>query len=212
MNIKQKFLLIYPILIVGTMILLFPQLTEKIGEIRGFVISNVIYWILCGIPCYVVFRGNRKLKEMLTLNISKHKVFTFLTILPAMVTGYVSFIPVLGKASPIQFLLAAVLAVINGTVEEIYWRGTYAGEFKRFNYAFLYPTIMFTVWHTALTLTKGIEFKGGDYILLAGAALAGVLYGLTAYKTKTLGLVIFSHVLTNFFGFSGMLFDNRFIW
>ncbi len=211
MNIKQKFLLIYPIFIVATMLLLFPMLTEQLGKATGFVVSNLAYWLFCVIPAVVIFKGTRKLKEMYTLNFSKHKIYTFLAFLPAVVTAMVSFVPIIGKAGIVTVLTAVPIAIVNGTVEELFWRGTYNKAFGRFVFAFLYPTIMFTAWHVALTFSKGIEYKGGDFILLAGAAITGILYGLTCYKTKSLGIITLSHILTNFFGYCGMLYDNRLI-
>ena len=70
---------------------------------------------------------------------------------------------------------------------------------------------MFSGWHIALTLIRGMVYTGGNIALLAGASFMGVLWGFIAYKTKSVRYTTVAHIITNFFAFSGLIYENWFL-
>lgn len=76
--------------------------------------------------------------------------------------------------------------------------------------AYIVPTILFSCWHIALLFANGITYSGGAPALVGGASFMGFLWGFVMFKTKNIKIVITAHVLTNFFAFSQLLYDNWF--
>lgn len=54
-------------------------------------------------------------------------------------------------------------------------------------------------------------YQGGFLSLVGGAFFMGLLWGWVSYKTKSIKIVTIAHIITNFFSFTGMIFENWFI-
>ncbi len=78
-------------------------------------------------------------------------------------------------------------------------------------FAYIYPTIMFSCWHIALALAQGMVYTGGGLALIGGASFMGFLWGIVAFKTKSIKYTTIAHVLTNCFAFSGLIYENWFL-
>lgn len=110
-------------------------------------------------------------------------------------------------------IIAFFFALINGTLEEMFWRGVFNRVFyNKILLAYIYPTIFFGIWHIALYYAKGIEYQGGFASLVGGSFFMGILWGWIAYKTKSIKVIATAHVITNFFAFTGMIFENWFAY
>lgn len=94
---------------------------------------------------------------------------------------------------------------------KLFWRGIFNKVFNNICLAYIYPTIFFGIWHIALYFAKGIVYQGGFASLFGGAFFMGLLWGWVAYKTKSIKIVTVAHIITNFFAFTGMIFENWFI-
>lgn len=70
---------------------------------------------------------------------------------------------------------------------------------------------MFSSWHIALAFAKEIVHTGGSIALIAGSCFRGILWGFVAYKTKSFKYTTIAHVVTNFFAFSGLVYENWFL-
>lgn len=110
------------------------------------------------------------------------------------------------------FLTVLIYAILNGSIEELFWRGTfhniYGSDRVR---SYLLPTILFTCWHFSLLFANGMSYHGGALALVGGAGVMGLIWGLTMYKTRNIKLVIVAHVMSNFFAFSQLLYENLYI-
>lgn len=51
----------------------------------------------------------------------------------------------------------------------------------------------------------------GALALVSGACMIGTIWGIAIFKIKNIKVVISAHVLTNFFAFSQLLYQNWFI-
>ena len=106
-------------------------------------------------------------------------------------------------------LFTLIYAIINGSLEELFWRYTFNKNFKDSIYfTYLLPTIIFTCWHIALCFAKGVTYHGGALALVGGAGFMGLLWGYIMYKTKDIKIVMIAHILTNFFAFSHLIVEN----
>ncbi len=84
------------------------------------------------------------------------------------------------------------MALVNGTLEEVLWRGVYPALFPRSpGWGYLWPTLWFALWHAA----PGSVAEGPAWQLVAGAALFGAALGWVAWRTRSIRWTVLSHVL-----------------
>jgi membrane protease YdiL (CAAX protease family) len=106
------------------------------------------------------------------------------------------------------FLLAPIFGLINGTAEEVYWRGAYLKLAKKNAPVWLVGLICFTVWHLAFIIPGEMVFVGGPIALIAGAFGAGVFWMWVVWQTNRIGWTIVSHILFNTFVFIELFAQN----
>ena len=204
---KDKFLIFYPLFLVLAMIVLFPLLTGALGKTLGYVISYSGYLLLLLLGVIVV-RPSLFSKETACLHPVAYYLLAFI---PAVATFFAAFLSVVAWLDIVSISIILVYSICNGTLEELFWRGCYNKQFrKRPMLACIYPTVLFSCWHFALVLAKGMQYTGGISALVGGAAIMGIIWCIVAYKTQNIFLVILAHVFTNFFAFSQLVYQNWF--
>lgn len=218
MTRQQKFLLIIsPILVISTTF--WASFSAGFfDKTAGYISVNLIYWGIFCIPG-IIFITNGKKQELIAMYIPKTTmgknklgIYNLTAFLPVLPVCIVAFIPVIKTALALPIIIALVYAVFNGFIEELFWRGLFNKAFDdNIIFAFIYPTVMFSGWHIALILVKGMVYTGGNIALLAGASFMGVLWGFIAYKTKSVRYTTAAHIITNFFAFSGLIYENWFL-
>ena len=179
---------------------------------------NLIYWVIFCIPS-IIFIINGKKQDFVkmytsktTMSKGKLSIYNLIAFLPVLPVCIIAFIPVIKAGAIVSIIIAFFYAVLNGFIEELFWRGLFNKAFDdNIIFAFIYPVIMFAGWHIALTLVKGMTYTGGNISLLAGASFMGVLWGFVAYKTKSVRYTTVAHIITNFFAFSGLIYENWFL-
>ena len=205
----QKTLLVATPLIVLLLIYLFPALTHSLGKSRGLAISLAIYW---GVVCFgfgLSIIGPRNLKRLYTRPKTANTLNLALAILPVLLVFFAAFLPVVTTLTPRILLLATLFAIINGTAEELFWRGAFLRHFPHDpRYVIAYPLVLFSTWHIALTLIKGAQYQGGALTLIGGAAIMGLLWGILAWRTKSVYLSTLSHIGVNMMAFPAVLLAN----
>lgn len=204
-----------PILCI-TMLLFIPLLTNRIGKTAGFIIGFCIYWFVFCLPISMYCSdGLSKLREIYTLKsnittVSKN-IFYFLAFVPCIATFFAVFKEVAPIAGFQVLIISLVFALINGTFEEMFWRGIYNKIFNNNIFlAYIFPTLFFGIWHIALYMAHGILYQGGFASLVGGSIFMGLLWGWVAYKTKSIKVVTVAHIITNFFAFTGLIYQNWF--
>lgn len=216
---KNNILLIFAVFLVAIMVLFSFLIRTFTGKTFSYIFTSLVYWGVFCIPVSFYFFGGLKgiksaySKSSMTI---RKKVFWFvLAFTPCFGTMFAVFIPVMSIA-PIQvFMISFLYALINGTIEELFWRGIYTNAFPNNPLrGYVIPTFLFGLWHISLYFLKDMEYKGGFPALVGGATFMGILWGYTAYKTKSIRMVILAHIITNFFAFSGMIYENWFasVW
>lgn len=213
-NKKQIILIGSAPILCGAMICLVPLLTTTLGKTYGYILSFCIYWFVFCIPITVYTLGGfGKLKAIYSLKsdmVAKRKIaYYFLAFVPCIAVFFVVFIKLIPEISAGIILIALFFALINGTIEELLWRGVYNKVFgDRVLFAFIYPTIFFSVWHIGLYFARGIQYQGGFASLVGGAAFMGCLWGWIAFRTKSIKIVSIAHIVVNFFAFTALILEN----
>lgn len=106
--------------------------------------------------------------------------------------------------------LAACIAcaVINGTLEEVFWRGALLPAARPGLRVLGLALGLFVAWHLALLTARGITLTGGAAGLLLGAAAFGALATALRVRTGSAGAPALAHVLFNIGAFSELAARN----
>ncbi|MCX7711394.1 MAG: CPBP family intramembrane metalloprotease [Clostridia bacterium] len=214
---KQRVLICSAPVLCITMMVLMPLATALIGKTAGYILGFCLYWFAICIPVSFYCSGGWSgLKEIYSqksdIPIINRIAYYLLAGVSCLATLFVIFLKVAPNAGMQVLAIAFSFALINGTIEELYWRGTFNKVFeKNIGFAYFYPSVFFGIWHIALFFAKGVVYQGGFASLVGGAFFLGVLWGWVAFKTKSIRIVTAAHILTNFFGFTGLIYENWFI-
>ncbi|KPU44315.1 CAAX amino terminal protease self- immunity [Oxobacter pfennigii] len=218
LKVKQNRLLMLSIVLVIALSLLALLVGNIMSKAAAYIFISIVYWGVFCIPLSLYYLGGangiEKLHEKQPVSIpsGKKMLIHVLVFMPCIATLFVVFIPTISVA-PIQvFAISMLYAIMNGTIEELYWRGVFTNIFPDdILKSYILPTLMFGLWHIALYFIKGMEYHGGLIALVGGATFMGFLWGYAAYKTKSIRAVTAAHIITNFFAFSGMIYMNWFV-
>jgi uncharacterized protein len=151
---NQIALLIAPWLLVATTYLAYQLLERRFGKKRIYLGGFLFYWILWCMLFPLALLGPQTLVRLFRC---VHSPFghpwwlgAFCLIAPPLVAFVFLFPKAMRKASVKLMLVSALLAIVNGPLEEVLWRGAYLTLFPgQFWLALLYPSVGFALWHLA---------------------------------------------------------------
>jgi len=101
-----------------------------------------------------------------------------------------------------------VIALFNGTFEEIFWRGLVLSKYASSAGFLAVSTCLFGIYHFAFLLLP-LKYQGGAPNLVGGAVFMGLIWLIVSRYTKNILYSIFAHILVNCFTFSGLFVDNQ---
>ncbi len=183
-----------------------PVLGQSLDRWTAAMTLLTLYWAGCLGLARVSAR--RSLRAMYGAPLNRRSFELLLTWLPPALLLTMFLPSVASLPGPVLMAVFAV-ALVNGIVEELFWRGTFIATFPdRLFLAWVYPTMLFAGWHVALSLLPGIEYEGGPVALIGGALMMGFVWGLVVLRTRDIRSVTAAHVLTNVFAFGGLLLAN----
>lgn len=151
----------------------------QMGYLLGF-LFKWIFWCLL-VPFWLVGPdGLRRMFRTTGLRVGRPAWLGWLLLaLPLIVAYSYAFPRVLPYATVNIVLLSAPIALVNGTMEEVLWRGTYVQVFPvRAIWGWLYPSLGFALWHIApQSVTGGAGTPGGTAAFVMVAGLFGLCWG-----------------------------------
>ena len=131
--------------------------------------------------------------------------------IPVLGVFFVSFLP---NASKLTFSTGALLiftVLLNGAIEELYWRGLYLLEYPNdTRIGFFFSLLLFGAWHVSLWFARDVVYKDGFIALVGGAYGLGLIWTWVARSNGNLKAVIPAHILVNLFAFTALFVDNGF--
>ena len=210
---SKTFLLTTPLLILISTVVIFWAFSRLWGKRGGYFLAFVFYWLVWGLFLPFSILDGEEIRHLF-LNLSDP--FERLTVLegvllmlPPFLAGITVFRAKITRASGKILWFSAGLALVNGTLEELLWRGTFITFFpSHWFWGFIYPTIGFALWHLAPQVVHPGQMPGGRKTFLPGAFFLGLCWGWTAWQTQSIVLTVFSHVLTDFLGLGGFVYVN----
>jgi membrane protease YdiL (CAAX protease family) len=180
----------------------FTSLARWLGADLGYLLGFCFYWLWCvGVPL-VLFGKDGLLSLLRDESPFFRRENWFLIALLALtiagaVVGYT--IPSLANVS-LWIVLFAPIAIVNGTCEEVLWRGTYVKAFRHsVLLACIYPALGFAVSHVSPLLIYPAE--GGVVPFLLSTFFLGLAFGWVAYKTGSAKWTAITHSLIGLLAF-----------
>ena len=208
MTRPQIALVLHALVLIAALTQLVPALTQALGGPRGYLLSLVLYWLGFCLPVIALHVRGRRGPLLFSERLAwRDWWIPGLLLLQVGVVALVAFVPNTAVLTTHAAMLGGLVALINGPLEEVAWRGAFLTRFaERPRLGFALNLVLFTAWHAPLALSHGISFDGGWLYLVGGAAALGLLWSWIAWRTGSVFWVGIAHVLTNFMAF-WVLFD-----
>jgi membrane protease YdiL (CAAX protease family) len=214
MKDNKSTLLVSSLVLLPFTFLVFQLTTSWLGPKWGYVTGFLGYWAYCLVTAWLVSGRDRNYFKSLWDRQSRNKYTTWISLaafLPAFGVFFVSFLPNVGQLGFSAGALLIVMVLLNGFIEELYWRGLYLLECPSdARIGFLISWLLFGAWHISLWFARGLIYKDGFLALVGGAYGLGLLWTWVARSNGNLRAVIPAHILANLFAFTALFVDNGF--
>jgi hypothetical protein len=179
-------------------------LRERGADLRGAEFQSSVACLL--VPIYVV--GGAGVRTLYGRPIARARWFDVLGLAVPSVLGFgYAFPRALPTATLPVIAASAALALVNGTLEELLWRGAYISVFPESRLlGWFYPALGFAAWHFAPQSVFPNRAPGGALSLVAVSAVVGLLWGRIAMKNRSIRWTSVAHVVFDFSGLGARLY------
>jgi membrane protease YdiL (CAAX protease family) len=211
MKNKKRKLLISSLLMLPFTFGLFQLTTSYFGPKWGYVSGFAGYWAYCLLTALLVSGFDMNYFKRMWNEQSKNKWLSLLAFVPVFGVFVVSFLPTASQLTLSTAGLLLIFVLLNGSIEELYWRGLYLLEYPdNARIGFIFSWLLFGVWHVSLWFARGVIYTDGFIALVGGAYGLGLIWTWVARTNKNLRAVVPAHILVNLFAFTALFVDNRF--
>ena len=214
MQTKQRILLVSSLLLLPYTFGLFQLTTLALGHKWGYVTGFLGYWAYCLIIAWFLSGSDWNYFKTLWNQPRNNKYATWIGLaafIPALGVFFVSFLPNVAKLTLSAGVLLVGMVLLNGFIEEVYWRGLYLIEYPdNSRIGFILAWILFGAWHVSLWFARGMIYKDGFLALVGGAYGLGLIWTWVARSNRNLRTVVPAHILANLFAFTALFVDNGF--
>lgn len=210
MSRPQIALVLHALVLIGAMALLVPVLTRSLGGPAGYLTTLGLYWLGFCLPVIAFHVRRHRDPHLFSERLAWRDWWVpVLLLLQVCVVALLAFVPNTALLTTHAAMLAFLVGLINGPLEETAWRGGFMTRFAdRPRLGFALGWLLFTAWHLPLTLSHDIAFDGGWPALVGGAAVLGLLWSWIAWRTGSVFWTSIAHALTNSITF-WVLFDHN---
>ena len=200
----------HAVLLPLAMWLLVPWISASVGGVAGYVVILALYWLVFCLPVIALHSWPHRGTALVATAIARDQRWVPWAL--AAQVAIVAAVTLSGAWSQLGLPaigLALLVAVVNGPLEEMAWRGSFLARFAdRPRLGLWLGWVLFSLWHLPLVLTRGIVFDGGGATLVGGAAALGLLWSFVAFRTGSVVWTSLAHALTNVFAFSALFAQN----
>jgi uncharacterized protein len=200
---RRRQLLIGTFAFVLVTIVIAPLVGRLLNSLAAVLLLFAFYW--SGILALSVLAAPRSsLVALYRTRVNRRPLEFVLTWLPVAGTFLSVFLPSASHMPVVAWAAIVGVAIVNGLIEELFWRGTFVSMFpENLLLAYVYPSVLFAAWHVALALLPDVHYPHGPIALIGGGTVLGFAWGWVAWRTRDLRSVSVAHVLTNTFAFGG---------
>lgn len=212
MTRSQIALVIHALALIGAMAYLVPWLTVTNGP-SGYLQSIAFYWLAFCIPVIALHVWRQRDSQLFSERLRWRDWWVpGLLLMQVGVITLLAFVPNTAILTTHGVMLALLIGVINGPLEETAWRGGFMTVFRdRPRLGFWLGWLLFSAWHVPLATANNIVFDGGWPALVGGAAALGLLWSWIAWRTGSVFWVSIAHALTNIITFWVLFNANGFV-
>jgi hypothetical protein len=208
---KRVTLIVTPWVLLLTTYLVYQGAVRALGPQLGYLTGFLFYWFGWCFGLSFLILG---LEGVLSLFRDRRPRFTskrwlgvLLLLSPLLVAYGYEFPRVLSQATLPIVLTSALISLINGTAEELLWRGVYSRVFPdNLWWGYLYPAFGFAIWHFAPQSVFPSSRPGASLSLVAFALFLGLVWGWIAYRTQSVRWTTLAHIIFDFSGLGGRLY------
>ncbi|MDX8351734.1 type II CAAX prenyl endopeptidase Rce1 family protein [Cognatiyoonia sp. IB215182] len=185
--------------------IVFYLATRAMPPLAGYLFGLTVYWFVVLTPLILWRGGFSAVRYDL---VWPHPGLVMLNVLPICGVAVAAFIGWHNHPLNAAVLGAVVAsALINGTLEEVFWRGTLLRNAQQLG-SYLLQIALFVSWHTALLFAGGVVVTGGALGLLGGALIGGILWTWARVQIGSIGFGILCHIGLNLFAFTELATNN----
>jgi hypothetical protein len=204
-------LLVTPLVLTGTTYVAFRYLTRWLGQKPGYLAGFLFYWLFwCLVPSWWILgsHGLVQIFQDMRPQFGQPAWLGLLMLIIPLLLGYgYAFPRAVKQANLTIILLSALIALVNGSLEELLWRGAYVSVFpESWFFGLFYPAIGFAVWHFAPQAVFPSRAPGGNLALVVVAGLVGLMWGWVALQSGSILWTTVSHVLFDFSGLGARVY------
>lgn len=208
---NQIALIAAPPVLLLTTYLTFKVMGAWLGPKRGYLAGFLFYWVCWCIlfPLWAVGPdGLRNMFKAARPPFGEPGWLGFIFIVLPVVASFVALSPAKFREATLPVIAISVLfSLVNGTMEEVLWRGTYITAFPdSWFWSVIYTSIGFGLWHLSPAMIYPNEMPGGSLAFAVMAIFLGLPFGWVAKQTGSIRWVVISHILLDFPGLAGFSF------
>lgn len=213
MTLPQVALVLHALALIGALTLIVPALTEHFGGPTGYLLSLCAYWIGFCLPVWLFHVRGQRDPHLYSERLHWREWWIPILLLIQVCALGMGVLMTNAQILTTQgAMLATMIALINGPLEEIAWRGGFMTRFAtKPRLGFWLSWLLYAAWHAPLLLAQDIVFEGGWMALILGAALLGLLWSWIAWRTGSVFWTSIAHVLTNVLTFWVLFNANGFV-
>ena len=214
MKDNKRILIISSVVLLPFTFVLFQLTTLWLGSKWGYITGFLGYWAYCLVTAWLLSGSDWNYFKRMWIPQRGGKYAKWINVvafLPAFGLFVFSFLPTVSKLTLSAGMLLFFMVVMNGAIEELYWRGLYLLEYpNNTRIGFLLSLLLFGAWHISLWFARGIVYKDGFLTLVGGAYVLGLIWTWVARSNGNLRVVIPSHMLVNLFALTALFVDKGF--
>jgi membrane protease YdiL (CAAX protease family) len=192
-------MIISPLVLFASTYLAFNLGVKYMGLKAGYFTGITFYWAFWGCLFPLMINGKAtyfKLFAQKNLPLDIKGLF-YLAVPVAAIAAVTPLNEVWGTAGPATILISLIFSLLNGSMEEAYWRGSFVARFPDNPLLNMYyPSLTFALWH--LSVFSIIPSRIFLPLFLTGAFIYGLCWAYVANRTKSIRWNTISHALMNF--------------
>lgn len=192
---RSLLVLLLPVPLTLSMAAAFWAFPRWLGTELGYVSCFLVYWLLWCLAVPSILIGRDGIRSLLSparpLFDRPNWVAAALWVLVTLV-ALVMYLPSALQAPGLLLAIAVPVAVANGFLEELLWRGLYLRTFPGSPVvAWVYPAIPFALWHFVPQAVYPAD--GGPLSLVVATLFLGLAYGYVTWRTHSVWWAGLSH-------------------
>lgn len=210
----QLTLILTPLLLLLSTCIVFRVMGTTLGKKRGYLAGFLFYWIFWCVlmPLHLLGpRGVMGLFRTPRMRFTSPKWVGVLLLTGPTLAPLLSVFPAAVRRANRAILRdTALFSLVNGTLEELLWRGTYSAIFPTiWWWGYLYPSLGFGLWHFAPQSLQPYTGVGGAPLFAFAAVFMGLSFGWVAVRTQSLRWTALAHIFNNAVNLGGSLFHEE---